>query len=173
MIYEVALSRVEIIEQKSSVYIQKWLGLPRITNSSALYRKSGSLHLPITSIVEIYKTGKVRTVMMLKESRVTAIHDNPPEVKTMKKWKAEEEVEQAISAIEHREIVGDTQCDRNGLGMKPFKPFSSMSRGERRSAVGSEIKSMESERRELHLIQCSQQGQMTRRVENVIERKIG
>ena len=173
LIYEVALSRVEIIEQKCSVYIRKWLGLPRITNSSALYRKSGSLHLPITSIVEIYKTEKVRTVMMLKEVRDTAMHDNAPEVKTGKKWKAEEEVEQAISALEHRDIVGATQCDRNGLGMKPFKPFSSMSRGERRSAVGNEIKSMESERRELHLIQCSQQGQMTRWVENVIERKIG
>ena len=111
--------------------------------------------------------------MMLKESRDTAIHDNPPEVKTGKKWKAEEEVEQAISALEHRDIVGATQCDRNGLGMKPFKPFPSMFRGERRSVVWNEIKSMESERRELHLIQCSQQGQMTRWVENVIERKIG
>ena len=133
MIYEVALSRVEIIEQKCSVYIRKWLGLPRITNSSALYRKSGSLHLPITSIVEVYKTGKVRTVMMLKESRDTAIHDNPPEVKTGKKWRAEEEVEQAISSLEHRDIVGAIQCDRSGLGVKPFKPFSSISRAERRS----------------------------------------
>ena len=88
---------------------------------------------------------------MIKESRDTAIHDNPTEVKTGKKWKAEEEVEQDISSLEHRDIVGATQCDRNGLGMKPFKPFSSMSRGDRRSAMGNEIKSMESERRELHL----------------------
>ena len=43
------------------------------------------IHLPITSIVEVYKRGKVRTVMMLQESRDTAIHDNPPEVKTGKK----------------------------------------------------------------------------------------
>ena len=44
--------------------------------------------------------------MMLKESRDTAIHDNPPEVKTVKKWRAEEEVEQEISGLEHRDIVG-------------------------------------------------------------------
>ena len=48
-----------------------------------------------------------------------------------------------------------------------------MSRAERRSAVGNEVKSMENERRELHLIQCSQQGQMAKWVENVVERKIG
>ena len=44
MIYEVVLSRVEIIEQKCRVYIRKWLGLPRITNSSAFYRKSGYIY---------------------------------------------------------------------------------------------------------------------------------
>ena len=110
---------------------------------------------------------------MLKESRDTAIHDNPPEVKTGKKWRVEEEVEQEISALEHRGIVGAIKCDRSGLGVKPFKPFSSMSRAERRSAVGNEVKAMENERRELHLIQCSQQGKMTKWVENVVERKIG
>ena len=90
-----------------------------------------------------------------------------------KKWRAEEEVEQAISGLEHRDIVGAIQCDRSGLGVKPFKPFSSMSRAERRSAVGNEVKAMENERRELRLIQCSQQGQMAKWVEKVVERKIG
>ena len=36
-IYEVALTRVEIIEQKCNVCVRKWLGLPRMTNTSALY----------------------------------------------------------------------------------------------------------------------------------------
>ena len=34
MIYDVALFRVEIIEQKISVCVRKWLGLPKVTNSS-------------------------------------------------------------------------------------------------------------------------------------------
>ena len=50
LIYE-ALSIVEIIEQKCSVYIRKWLGLRRMIKSSALYRKIGSLQLPVTSIM--------------------------------------------------------------------------------------------------------------------------
>lgn len=172
MIYEVALSRVEIIEQKCSLHIRKWLGLPRITNSSALYRKSGAFHLPITSIVEIYKTGKVRTVMMLKESRDNKIRENPPVVRTARKWVAEEEVEKALLNLEHRDIVGSAQNDRSGLGVNKFKPFSTMTRRERRRAVGDEVKDKEAERREVHLIQCCQQGQMTRWVENVVERKI-
>ena len=51
-IYDIALSRVEIIEQKCSVHIRRWLGLPRVTNTSALYGRGGSLELPLTSIVE-------------------------------------------------------------------------------------------------------------------------
>ena len=35
--------------------------------------------LPLTSIVEIYKAGKVRTVMMLRESRDQKISDRPVE----------------------------------------------------------------------------------------------
>ena len=43
LIYEVALSRVEIIEGKCSKFIRKWLGLPNVTNNSALYRAKGAL----------------------------------------------------------------------------------------------------------------------------------
>ncbi|XP_035826308.1 uncharacterized protein LOC106012167 [Aplysia californica] len=53
--YEVALSRVEMIERKCNSYIRKWLGLSRIINTSSLYRHRGALQLPLTSIVEIYK----------------------------------------------------------------------------------------------------------------------
>ncbi len=54
------------------------------------------MQLPVTSIVEIYKAGKVRTVMMLRESDDPEIRDNPPNVNTAKKWKAEEETDLAI-----------------------------------------------------------------------------
>ena len=72
-IYEIALTRVETIEQKCNMCVRKWLGLPRMTNTAALYGKTGSLQLPLTSIIEIYKSGKVRTVMMLKEFRDDSI----------------------------------------------------------------------------------------------------
>ena len=172
LVYEIALSRVEIIERKCSVFIRKWLGLPRVTNNSALYRSKGALQLPLTSIVEIYKAGKVRTVMMLRDSSDPVIRNNPPDVKTARKWKAEEETDLLISTLKHRDIVGAVQTNRKGIGSDPFKPFSSMTRKERREAVTSELKNTEAARRELHLIQCAQQGQIVRWEEKVVERKL-
>ena len=172
LVYEVSLSRVEIIEKKCSIYIRKWLGLPSMTNTSALYRANGALQLPLTSIVESFKAGKVRTVMMLRDSSDPEIRNNPPEVKTAKKWNAEEETDSAISVLKHRDIVGSVQTDRKGIGSDPFKPFSSMTKKERRIAISSTVKSNEAERRDLHLIQCSQQGQMVRWEDRVIERKL-
>ena len=37
LIYEVALSRVEVIERRCNIHIRKWLGLPKMTNNSAMY----------------------------------------------------------------------------------------------------------------------------------------
>ena len=171
LIYEVTLSRVEAIERLCSIHIRKWLGLPRVTNNSALYRSKGALQLPLTSIVEIYKAGKVRTVMMLRDSKDPEIRNNPPDVITATKWKAEEETDNIIADLKHRDIVGSVQ-DRKGLGSDPFKPFSAMNQKERRTNVSGRVKELEAERRELHLIQCAQQGQMVRWEGNVVERKL-
>ena len=82
MMYEVGASRVERIEQRCSVYIRKWLKLPKTINNTALYGKKQQLTLPIPSIFEEYKAGKVRTVMMLQYSKDDKISENPPEVRT-------------------------------------------------------------------------------------------
>ena len=47
MMYEVAASRVERIEQRCSMFIRKWLALPRQLNDSALYGKGSQLELPL------------------------------------------------------------------------------------------------------------------------------
>ena len=175
MIYEIALSRVEKIEQKCNVCIRKWMGLPRIINTSALYRQQGALYLPLTSITEIFKAGKVRTVMMLRESRDQEIRDDPPDVRTARKWKAEEATAEIISTLKHRDIVGAVQGTdaKAGVGCNPFKPFCTMNQKERRKAATECVATIEAEKRELHLVQCSQQGQLLQWQENVVERKIG
>ena len=43
MMYEVGASRVEKIEQKCSVYIRKWLRLPKHINNSAIYGRNQQL----------------------------------------------------------------------------------------------------------------------------------
>ena len=44
----------------------EWFGLPRQLNNTALYGKGSQLEVPLASIFEEYKAGKVRTVMMLR-----------------------------------------------------------------------------------------------------------
>ena len=130
------------------------------------------MQLPLTSIVEIYKGGKVRAVMMLRDSSNPKIRESLPDVITARKWKAEEETDRLLSTLKHRDIVGAIQTDRRGIDADPFKPFSTMTRKERRDAVSSELMVTEAERRELHLIQCAQQGQVVRMDEKVLERKL-
>ena len=173
MMYEVAVTRVDQIQMKCNIYIRKWLGLPRILNTTALYRQCGALQLPLTSITEVYKAGKIRTVMMLKESNDPEIRGDPPSVKTGKLWQAEAETNKIISALEHRDMVGAAQSDRKGLGNGDFRPFRQMSQKDRRAAATTQVRKIEAEQRELHLIQCSQQGQVTQWESHVVERKIG
>ena len=109
LIYDVALSRVEIIEQKCSKFIRKWLGLPRILNTAALYRRRGSLQLPVASITEIYKAGNVQTVMMLRESTDASIRENPPTVNTARKWSADAQTDADLADLKQLYIMGLTQ----------------------------------------------------------------
>ena len=76
--------------------------------------------------MEIYKAGKVRTVMMLRESRDQEISDRPPDVRTARKWKADVATDEIISSLEHGDIVGPAQPDRLGLGNGDFRPFRKM-----------------------------------------------
>lgn len=70
------------------------------------------------------------------------------------------------------DIVGSTQTERKGLGWNSFKPFGTMSTAERREAVTKQVKRDEAESHEVHLIQCSVQGQCAKWDELVVQRKI-
>ena len=172
-VYEVPLTRVERIEQRCGIYIRKWLGLPRMLNNSAIFGKQGQLKLPIASIVEEYKVSKVRTVMMLRFSNDPEIKDNPPEVRIGRKWRPEEATDNVICILNHADIVGASQDTRQGVGMQNFRPFCTSSQRQRRDAVVREIRKEEQEKRYLHLVNCSQQGQCVRWEEFVVDRKVG
>ncbi|KAL9980386.1 hypothetical protein ACROYT_G008968 [Oculina patagonica] len=86
--------------------------------------------------------------MKLRYSKDKAIREDPPEVRTGKKWNAEEEVDKAMSSSRHRDIEGTVQSNRRGLGTHNFKPFCQSSAKERRETVVNEVKQVERERRE-------------------------
>ena len=100
--YELGASWVEMVE------IWKWLKLPRNINNAAIYGKKQQLILPNSSSFEDYKAGKAQ---------------NSPEVRTYRKWNAENEVDNAISSLKHQNILGSTQTGRTGLGARKYKPF--------------------------------------------------
>ena len=110
--------------------------------------------------------------MMLRYSKDDKISENPPEVCTLRKWNAEEEVNEAIRRLRHQGIIGSTQTVRSGLGGTQFKPFSQSNAKERRDAVVKEVRQVEQESRYVHLVRCSQQGQCLRWEEKVIERRL-
>ena len=171
-LYEVALTRVERIEQRCNASIRKWLGLPRMTSGAAIYSNKGPLDLPIPSIVQSYKCGKVRTVIMLCYSNDAVVRAAPPYIKTGRKWKATEETDRRISALQHCDFVGATQSSSEGLGIRRFRPFPSFNRKERRDAVVDQTKRVEEEKRYVRLVQSSQQGQCVAWQEKVLERKL-
>jgi len=72
----------------------------------------------------------------------------------------------------HKDISGTVQSDRKGLGKQNFKPFCKSSEKERRDAVVEKMRQRERERRNVHLVQCTQQGQYVRWEEQVVERKL-
>ena len=159
--YEVAVTRVNIIQQKINVKIRRWLGLPRMFTTAGLYKNGGPLQLPFPSIVDLYKFGKIREVLTFRDSNDTNIRYSPPDVRTGRKWKAEEETEKIITALQHSDIIGHVQTSRSGLGNSGYSPFSEMNRKERRKAIVGRAKQDEENSRHTVLITQSQQGQLT------------
>ena len=86
--YEIAISRVERIQQYSNKYPRKCLGVPPCFSKVGLYTNSGNLQLPISSLVEEFKIGKVRLHMMMKDSADEIIRKMYSEIKSGTKWSA-------------------------------------------------------------------------------------
>ena len=67
--YEIATSTVESMEAKINKYNRKLLILPPGLSDVALYCRQAKLKLPFKSIVEEFKSRKIRLQMMLDDSK--------------------------------------------------------------------------------------------------------
>ena len=114
--YEIAISRVERIQQYSNKYLCKWLGVPPcfFFLKVGLYTNSGNLQLPISSLVE-FKIGEVRLHMKIKNSTNEVIRKGYPEIKSGMKWLAGEAAEEAECSLRIKDNIGVTQTNRAGL----------------------------------------------------------
>ena len=119
----VALTDVRI-QQYSNKYLHKWLGVPPCFLKVGLYTNSGNLQLPISSLVEEFKIGKVRLHMMMKDSADEIIRKVYPEIKSGMKWSAVKAAQEAECSLWIKDIIGITQTNRAGLGSTSKKIFS-------------------------------------------------
>ena len=114
--YEIAISRVERIQQYNNKYLRKWLGVPPCFLKVGLYTNSGHLQFPLSSLVEEFKIGKVRLHMMMKDSADEIIWNAYPEIKSGMKWSAVKATQEAECSLRIKDIIGVTQTNRAGLG---------------------------------------------------------
>ena len=109
--YEIALSRVKQIEQYSNKYLRKRLGVPPSFSKVGLYTNSGNLLLPISSLVEEFKIGKVCLHMMKKDSADKVIRKAYPEIKLGTKWLAVKVDHEMDCSLCIKDIIGVTQTN--------------------------------------------------------------
>ena len=79
---DIALSRVERLQQYCKKYPRKWLGVPPFFFKVGLYTNSGNLQLPISSLVKEFKIRKLRLNMIMKDSAGDVIRKAYPEIKS-------------------------------------------------------------------------------------------
>ena len=104
------------MEAKMNSYNRKWLGLPPGLSDVALYCRQEKLKLPFKSIVEEFKSGKIRLQMTLDDSKDEVIKSLKSKLKTGKKWKVRDTIRNAKVNLAFKEIIGHTQTGRQGFG---------------------------------------------------------
>ncbi|KAK9523107.1 hypothetical protein VZT92_019529 [Zoarces viviparus] len=128
------------MERTITSYVKKWLGVPRCLTNISLYGK-GVLELPLTSLTEEYKCSKVRLQMTLRDSRDKIISNAALPLATGRKWKPSNAVQQATSTLRHKDIVGQVQQGKGGLGLTESEPTRrKATTSERRKLVVEEVR---------------------------------
>ncbi len=148
-------SRMDTI---SNTYIRKWLGLPHCFSDTGLFGKN-ALQLPLKSINLGYKQEKTRLVFELKESRGKAVKTAWVTTHTGRRWRAQQEVDQAINSLQHKEVMGRVQHSRAGLGWgEPVQFWSKVTSKQRKSMVVEEVLRVEQDRYLIKAVSQYKQG---------------
>ena len=89
--------------------------------------------------MEDFKVAKFRLVMTLWDSADNRIAGAGIQIRTGRKWSAKTSVDQAESMLYLRDIIGNTNTGRQGVGMPHFQQWSKASAAERRTMVYAEV----------------------------------
>ena len=159
--YEIALSRVEQIQHYRNKYLRKWLGFSPFFFFSKVgsYSNSGNLQLPISSLVEEFKIGKVRLHMMMKDSVDEIIRKVYPEIKSGTKWSAVTATQEVECSPRMKDVICVSQTNRAGLRSAKNKVFYKVGPKGKRDMVSEKVRMFEEEQRTdsavTHAKQCA------------------
>jgi hypothetical protein len=162
LVYDVPLSKVELLEMMISRYLRRWLGVPRSLCSIGLYSTSSKLQLPLKSVTEEFKATKARQVMMLRDCRDDKVKNAGVQVKTGRKWSAAKAVDDAESRLRHLDIIGTVTTGRQGLGCITRSRWKTANATERRSMVQVEVRKTVEEGRHVRAVSMKKQGNWLR-----------
>ena len=84
---------------------------------------------------------------MLEDSEDPVVTTVQPTIKTGRKWKVVEAIDEAKECLKIKEVIGQSQTDRKGLGSSVTKWWSKTEGKERRDMVINEIRMNEDSRR--------------------------
>lgn len=96
-------------------YIRKWLGLPQAFSSVDLFGKN-VLQLPLKVTYVGLQTGEGKACLELRDSSDLSVQNTKAQVRTGRKWRAEQAIDRAIGRVKHQEFVVQTQSGRTSLG---------------------------------------------------------
>ncbi|GFS24431.1 reverse transcriptase [Elysia marginata] len=161
LVYDICCSAVELIESKINKFTRKLLGVPSGLSDVAMHCRKAKLKLPMKSILEEYKCGKARLVTMLEESDEQVIKTVKQSIKTGRKWKVAEAIDEAKECLRLKEVIGQTQTDRKRLGSSSVKWWSKTAGKEKRDMIIDEVRQREDFRRIQKAVQQPQLGQWT------------
>ncbi|GFO17221.1 reverse transcriptase [Plakobranchus ocellatus] len=98
---------------------------------------------------------------MLEESDDPVVKTVQPSLKTGRKWKVTEAVDEAKECLKMKKVIGQTQTDRRGLGSTTAKWWSKTGGKEKRDMIIDEIRNKDDSTRVQKAVQQPQQGQWT------------
>ncbi|KAL7852193.1 hypothetical protein SRHO_G00179780 [Serrasalmus rhombeus] len=156
------LKKIDKSLRRTNKHLRRWLGIPPSFSSVGLYIRSGQLQLPLSSVVEEYKVAKCRVALSLGDSNDDLIRQAGMITRSGRKWAANAAVEQAVSSLKLRDIVGNQCIPQQGLGSAQFQTWGGANTKTRRGMVQAEVRSREEEKRVARAVQEGSQGAWTK-----------
>ncbi|RXN32649.1 reverse transcriptase [Labeo rohita] len=134
------------------------MGLPRSLSNIALYGKTNKLRLPFGSVREEFIVARAREHLMYSGSRDAKVSGVGIVVRTGRKWRAAEAVQQAETRLKHKAILGSVTQGRAGLGSLTATRYDLASGRERQRLVQEEVRASVEEERTSRAVAMRQQG---------------